>query len=267
VNRPGGRRAAFWLGRRSACWGRARSSSWVSGSKHQRGLFDADAHPAAGLAHRHKRTRPLQWIIDPNLMLAAIVAVATLVGAAVGGAITAVVTLRAEHKRQEFAEQQRTRQEKREQEREEQHRRRELKEAARLIDEELRDATELIRDAIYQGRFWVAPRQISASDYSAYRHVLAVNLDDHAWTDVSLAFQQIHQVNCDIHGIPENSDGTRFFGPLDRIEMLSVGIQIVRARKALAQFSSPPDKDALLNQDATDMAAAIFPLPEEEAED
>lgn len=190
------------------------------------------------------------------------VAVATLFGAGVGGVITALVTLRAEDKRQEFAEQQRERLEKREQERDEQRRRRELKEAARLVDEELRDATELIRDAVYQGQFWAAPREISASDYKAYRHILAVNLDDDAWTDVSLGFQQIYQVNRDAHGRPENPDGTRSFGHLDRIEVLSVGIQIVSARKALAQFSSPPDKETLLSQDTTDIAAAIFPLPE-----
>jgi len=65
-------------------------------------------------------------------VLAVMVAVATLFGAGVGGVITALVTLRAEDKRQEFAEQQRERLEKREQERDEQRRRRELKEAARL---------------------------------------------------------------------------------------------------------------------------------------
>ena len=132
------------------------------------------------------------------------VAVATLFGAGVGGVITALVTLRAEDKRQEFAEQQRERLEKREQERDEQRRRRQLKEAARLVDEELRDATELIRDAVYQGQFWAAPREISASDYKAYRHILAVNLDDDAWTDVSLGFQQIYQVNWDAHAGPRH---------------------------------------------------------------
>jgi hypothetical protein len=190
-------------------------------------------------------------------------AIAGLAGVAIGSVITGVVTLRAEHKRQQFAKQQGKHQESREQERAEQHHQRELKKAARLIDEELHDATELIQDAIYQVR---PPPEIPVSNYIAYRHILAVNLDDPAWAGVSLAFHQIRQVNR-TYGTPEQPEGTQPFGPIDRIDILSIGLQVIMARQSLAPFSNPPDKEALLNQNANDIASAIFPLPEEEPED
>lgn len=201
-----------------------------------------------------------------DLVLAAVVAGATVIGAGIGGAITGIVTLRAEDKRQRYAERLRKRQERRERRDEKQRRQRELKEAARLVDEELREATELIRDAVFQGRFWDPSRTLPAEVYRTYRNVLAVSLNDDSWTDVSLAFQEIGRVNWERHRVGSISGDTAL-KPLEREDLLSVGIDVVRARKALAPHSSPPDKENLLSQDATETAVALFPLPEEGAED
>lgn len=56
------------------------------------------------------------------------------------------------------------------------------------------------------------------------------------------------------------------FAPPEREDLLSVGLAVVEARKALAPLSAPPDKQSLLEQDATEITEAVFPLPEEDEE-
>ena len=195
----------------------------------------------------------LASISDQALVI--IVAVATMLGAGVGGVIAGLVTLRAEKWR-----------EKRERLREEQTRDRNLKEAARLVDEELRDATDLIRNAVYQGRWWAPPRKLSTDVYSRYRSVLAVSLDDAEWTDVSLAFQELNGINwgrlrmaspAAIGGVGDSMN------TIERADLLSVGLAVIQARQALAPLAAPPDKDSLRRDRADEIAAAVFPVPDE----
>ncbi len=203
--------------------------------------------------------------IVSELALALIVAAATAVGAGIGGAVTGAVTLKVERQRQEFLQAQAARQEERERQREEQRQAQDLKEAARLVDEELRDATELIRNAVYQGRFWAPPRRLSGDVYTRYRHVLAVNLEDEAWTHISLAVQELNRLNWEVGKRPAEPNGLGPpFQPLDREDTLSIGLAIVEARKVLALVASPPDKKSLLEEEASEIAAAIFPLPDED---
>lgn len=95
-----------------------------------------------------------------DLLLAVIVAVSSALGAG-GGAI--------------FTEQRR---EKRQREQENEVRDRNVKEAARLVDEELRDATAVLSPAIYQAQWWSGGRRLSSDVYTRYRHILALYLDE-----------------------------------------------------------------------------------------
>lgn len=198
------------------------------------------------------------------------VAISTAIGAGVGGVIAGQVTLRAEERRQRFTREGEERREQRERERDEQRRSRDLKEAARLVDEELRDATNLIRNAVYQGRWWAPPRQLSAAVYTGYRSVLAVGVDEGTWTAVSLAYQELNRVNWERSaGVPSLADVGGVgdpFAPLEREDLPSIGLAVVGARKALALLSAPPDKQSLIEQDAAEIAEAVFPLPEEDGE-
>ena len=112
-----------------------------------------------------------------DLLLALIVAVSSALGAT-GGTI--------------FTERRR---ERRQRDQEKDQRDRDLKEAARLVDEELRDATDLLRTAIYGSRWWPGPRQLSSDVYTRYRHILALYLDDSPSADVSHAYQELNRVN------------------------------------------------------------------------
>jgi len=217
-----------------------------------------------------------------DLLLALIVAVSSALGAGVGGAVTGRIALKAEDKRQAAArtseerrekrelesEQRRERREieaerrhdQREVEREAQVRDRELKEAARLVDEELRDATALLAGAIYEARWWSGGRMLSSDVYTRYRRVLALYLDDSDWSDVSRAYQELNRLNW------ESEAGQPLGTPLERIDLQSVGIAVVEARKALAPAAAPPDRASLLQQSAEEVAEAVFPLPDDERE-
>jgi len=188
-------------------------------------------------------------------------------GAVLGARLTRSATLESEAKRQDFEQQREERRERAEREKEERVQSRTLKEAARLTDEELRDATELIRDAVYQGRWWPAPRQFSAAVYTRYRPVLALALDDAAWSAVSFAFQQLNKVNWERSaGVPSLADIGGVGDPmevLERVDLLSVGLAVIQARQALAPSAAPPDKDSLLGDDADAVAAAVFPVPDD----
>lgn len=188
--------------------------------------------------------------------LAIVVAVATAVGAGVGGTIAGLVQLVADRRR-----------ERRELRREAQGAARNLKEAARLVDEELRDATDLIRGAVWQGRWWPSTRQVSAAVYTRYRSVLALALDDDPWAAVSSAFQELNRVNWDRStGVPSIADiggAGDPMNPLQRVDLLSVGIAVIGARQALAPSAAPPDKQSLLEERAEAIADSVFPVPEE----
>lgn len=203
-----------------------------------------------------------------DLALALTVALATALGASAGGAIAGFVTLRAEERRQRFARGAEDRREERALERESGVQNRELKEAARLVDEELRAATDLIRDAVYQGRWWPSSRQLSADVYTRYRHVLAVALDDHTWSDVSHAFQELNRVNwgrsprmpslADVGGVGDAMEA------LERVDLLAAGQAVLAARRALAPKATPPDAEMLLAEGGAEaVAAAVFPVPDE----
>lgn len=150
----------------------------------------------------------------PSLLLALIGAG----GVAVGAWITSRATVSTEKRREQRELESERRREEREREQGELVRAREMKEAARLVDEELRDATEVLRDAIYQARWWPARRQLSSGVYARYRHVLAFHLDDAAWSDVSLAYQELNKANS------ESEPGEALSSPLERIDLQSLGI-------------------------------------------
>jgi hypothetical protein len=197
--------------------------------------------------------------VDANLALALVIALATAVGAGVGGAVTGFINLRNEHKRQRYAREAEHRREAREQAGDETRRRRELKEAARLVDEELRAVTDRLRHAIYQGRFWEPSRELPAGVYNRYSHVLAVNLEhDQDWAEISFAEHELDGANGDARFRPGAE-----MNALERVELLSVGQAVVSARKALAPLASPPDRESLLTQTADEISAAVFPVPDE----
>ena len=117
----------------------------------------------------------------------------------------------------------------------------------------------VLRDAIYQARWWPAPRQLSSDVYTRYRRVLAIQLADAAWSEVSLAYQELNEANW------TSEPGEELANPLVRIDLQSVGISVVRARQALASAAAPPDHVSLLQDSAEGVANALFPVPHEGA--
>lgn len=84
--------------------------------------------------------------------LAIVVAAATAVGRGVGAVVTPAITARVKRRRekQQIAQGAQAADPDR-------------KEAARLVDEELRDSTQVIGDAVYQGRRWPPQRSLWGS--------------------------------------------------------------------------------------------------------
>jgi len=192
-----------------------------------------------------------------DLELAALVAIATTLGAGVGGVIAGLIALRVEQQRRKHDRQ-----------REQQVEERDLKEAARLVDEELRDAVGLIGDAIYEGRWRASQRVLSASVYTAYRSVLAISLSDAAWSDVSRAYQEFNRVNWEraraASALPGGGEHVPVWSDaVERADLQEVGLIAIEARVALAPFADPPDSTGLLRDGAEEVAARVFPLPEE----
>jgi hypothetical protein len=194
-----------------------------------------------------------------DLEIAVVVGLATLLGGVVGTAGASFVALRVEGRRQGFERAREDARREQEARNDQMLRERQLREAARLIDEELRDATEMIRNAVFQGQFWQPPRELAAAVYTRYRVVLAVDLDDAAWSNVSFAYQELNRVNWE----RRQRSGILEFQAGEREDLLSVGIGVVQARQALAESASPPDRDQLLSTEAHELATILFPLPDD----
>jgi len=216
--------------------------------------------------HGYHRPRPRlspDRIEDFRSMLLArispevLTAFATLCGAGVGGILAGGVTLRVDgrrHARERIREQ------------EKQHR--ELRVSARLVDEELREATNLIRDAVYQGRFWPATRALSVTQYERHRAPLAAELGDLEWANVSLAYAELRRLESEAEGNQPVRYGELepSVSALARLDIGSVGLAIVQARQALAPLANPPDHEQLLTMDSTDLFTMLFPMPDEDVE-
>jgi hypothetical protein len=119
-----------------------------------------------------------------DLTLALVVAGATLLGSAIGGAIAGVVTLRAENRRQGFIRRQGAERE-----------RRQLKQAGRLMAEELDDGRSKIILAHAEHHYWRTDDPIALTQWTTYRELLAAHLDDATWTTVATAFAWFRQLN------------------------------------------------------------------------
>jgi len=191
--------------------------------------------------------------ISPEILTA----FATLCGAGVGGILASGVTLRVDGRRQA---RERTR------EKEKQHR--ELRVSARLVDEELREATDLVSDAAYQGRFWPATRTLSVKQYESYREPLAAELGDLEWANVSLAYAELRRLESEAEGNQPLRYGELepCVSALERLDIGSVGLAIVQARQALARLANPPDREHLVTMDSTDLFTMLFPMPDEDLE-
>lgn len=181
-------------------------------------------------------------VIDETL-LAVIVAAATAVGAGVGGVVTSVIPLLAQNWRADAEN------------------RIALTRAGRLVDEELRDATEVIRNRVYQGERWQPGRRYSSAVYTEYRETLVTALEDQDWGAVSRAYQELNRVNWEDQESDTSGTPTQGMNPLDQVDLLSVGIAVVEARQALAASAAPPDVASLLEGTAEEVAAVIFPSP------
>lgn len=71
-----------------------------------------------------------------------------------------------------------------------------LREAGRLVAEELREAERLVEQAARRGRYWPGLRQHPTATWNAYRPALAVNIAAAAdWASITVAYDSINQLN------------------------------------------------------------------------
>ena len=73
---------------------------------------------------------------------------------------------------------------------------RELRRAARLVLEELGNRASEVEEAIANGHWWPAERQLSTAEWNKWREPLALLLDDsEAWDEIQLAFRDFDRLN------------------------------------------------------------------------
>jgi hypothetical protein len=106
-------------------------------------------------------------------------------GAVFGGALTTSGQLlieRARGKREVMAEKRRHA--------------REVRLAVRLVAEELAESMSLIEGASRTGRYWVGPRELPTSTWSAYQTTIAATIESPtAWRSITAAYDAINNLN------------------------------------------------------------------------
>jgi hypothetical protein len=193
-----------------------------------------------------------------DALLAVIVGATTLLGAGVGGAITGIITLRAEDKRQRFAREREEREEARQREGDERERERALQQAARLVLEELGDNVELIREAVRLGYYWPGGRQLPMEVWTAYRSVLAADLSDEDWFGVTLAYESVNVQNLEVLRLQETQD-LPLVDEQQRGLLRTVVLMILEGRKALARATGRSEGEGLWDQDERALVDSAVP--------
>lgn len=124
---------------------------------------------------------------------------------------------------------------------------RNLKEAARLVDLELRDAEAVIGESIYEETWWEHGRQFSSDVFTRVRATMAVQLSGPEWADVSNAYFGLNELNWKRRRAEldqYNQRGGEF--NVEVIRELRTWVEdLYAARKALAPYSSTSDRELL----------------------
>ncbi len=78
----------------------------------------------------------------------------------------------------------------------------ELRQAVRLVIEELADAERLLTEAVRTGRYWGSERWLSTDVWTTYRATLAVAIDDSVcWRIITSAFDTVNEINWRMRGL------------------------------------------------------------------
>lgn len=143
----------------------------------------------------------------------------------------------------------------------------ELKAAARSVDLELRDATAHLQEELYFEKWVDAGREYPAAAFEAHRGLLAGELSDENWTFVSDAYAELNELNWLRrrhlqHYDPEDIETVETAPTPKRLRVTAVCL--IRARRALAQYSKPRDIDQLMREDEEAVLLEAFPTFNEE---
>jgi hypothetical protein len=70
----------------------------------------------------------------------------------------------------------------------------EVRRAARLIDDDIRVAADAVKYALDHKQWWPSPQRLTSVGWQEYRHVLAPDLSDLDWRQVSMAVTVIDRL-------------------------------------------------------------------------
>lgn len=155
----------------------------------------------------------------------------------------------------------------RETKREEQARSTRVRTAARLVDQELRDAILLLKETIYFGQ-WIGGRSFNADVFHKYRDTLATAMNDEEWTSLSEGFQQLNELNWRRIRFErgDNDDDWSADVSASAGRIRPVALTVIQARRALLQYSTPSDINELCKGDDQQLLLEMFPTTDEDYE-